>query len=380
MARVTAVRPSAAQPSAAQPSVVLSTRYGRAFDIAVVIVVVGWHVAGAGGLLLSDRASYGSDAFQVAAWMLLALVIAAGSVRLLTGLPGRPEGWALAGVALVTATAAAAACPAAELVKTDWAWGAAGWAGVLVLLRRPMAELAGFLSLEALATFGVLARDGLNRQGLAGFITVLAGSAGIQLAVAVAARALNSTARQAADAAHGEAAAREHAVVAGRLRASRYARWLALQETAEPLLSGLAAGSADPGDAAVRGICAVEAARLRRLLAESDESPGPLVHELHATADVAERRGVAVDIETAGALPGVPPDVRRVLTDTAIAVLTATRSHARITVAAVDDGIAVSLVADTQQPPLLAAGRGGVVIEQQRDRDDLWVEARWNGR
>lgn len=70
---------------------------------------------------------------------------------------------------------------------------------------------------------------------------------------------------------------------------------------------------------------------------------------------------------------------RVLITDTAIAVLTAAHSRARVTVMAVDDGIAVSLVADAQLP-LLPGSRGGVVIEHQGGQHDLWVEARWTGR
>ena len=185
VARVTAVRPLA----------VLSARYRRALNIAVVIVVAGWQVAGAGSELVADRADYRSVTVQVAIWLVLAAVIVAGSVRLLRGMSGWPGAWALAMLALLAGTAAAAACPADQMLKTDWAWGAVGWVGVLVLLRRPFGELAGFLSLTAVATFAILARDGLHRAGLAGFITILAGSAGIQFAVTVAAGALEMVAR-----------------------------------------------------------------------------------------------------------------------------------------------------------------------------------------
>ena len=198
--------------------------------------------------------------------------------------------------------------------------------------------------------------------------------------VAVAARQLGATAREAAAVTQREAAAREYAAIAERLRAARQARWLGLQESAGPVLRALAAGTADPADPEVRRACAVEAARLRRLMAESDDAPGPLVHELQACADIAERRGVAVDIETVGALPGVPAEVRRVITDTAIAVLTTAASQVRVTLTAVADGIAVSLVADSPALPALPAAGGGVVIEHERDRRNMWVEARWTSR
>jgi hypothetical protein len=103
------------------------------------------------------------------------------------------------------------------------------------------------------------------------------------------------------------------------------------------------------------------------------------VHELHASADVAERRGVAVEIETAGPLPPVPGPARRVITDAAIAILTAARSRARITLASVAAGIAVSFVADTGAVVMLPAIGNGVSIDQQQDGAMLWAEARWNG-
>jgi hypothetical protein len=370
--------PSPGPSPTAHPSAVLSARYARSFDIAVVVVVAGWHIAGAGGELLPDRTLYRSFPVQFALWLVIALAITAGAVRLIRG-RSRP-GWsyALAAAALAVTIAGAAGCPASQLLKTDWAWGTVGWVGLLVLLRRPLGELVGFLMLNGLATFAVLAHDGLHRAGVAGFITILAGTTAIQLVVAVAARQMGATARDAAEVTQGEAAARADAVIAERLRVARQARWLALQETAGPLLRELAAGSADPADPEVRRASAVAAARLRRLMAESDDAPGPLVHELHACADVAERRGVAVDIEAVGSLPGVPADVRRVITDTAIAILTTAVSQVRVTLTALPEGIAVSLVADSPvPPPPPPAAALGVVIEHDRDRHNLWVEARW---
>jgi hypothetical protein len=247
-----------------------------------------------------------------------------------------------------------------------------------VLLRRPFPELGGYLIALAAVTFGILAYDGLDRADLAGFITVLAGSAGIQFAVVIAARALEMTARQAASAAESEIAVHEHELIAERVHAARQARWLALRETAEPLLRELGTGSADPGVGDVRVRCTIEASRLRRLLAEGDGSPSPLIHELYACADIAERRGLIVDIEVAGVVPAVPIGVRRSITDVVIPVLAAARGHARITAAAVGRGVAVSVVADVPSPRLPAPS-GRVIIEQQRDQDDLWVEVRWTG-
>jgi len=358
----------------------MSGRYQRAFTLAVIFLVVLWHLAGAGGQLLHNRAAYSSFAFQGAMWLVMALAIAAGTVLVLRGTPGWCPAWAVALTALAASTAAAAASPAGQMLAVNWAWGSAGWIGVLVLLRRRFAELAVFLAALALATLGVQVGDGLHRADLAGFLAVLAWSTGAQVAVAAGVKALDGAASQAAVAARSEHAALERAATAETIRAARHARWLALQESAVPLVAELAAGTADPGDERVRVRCAVQAARLRRLLAEGDEVPGSLVHELHASADVAERRGVAVDIETAGALPQVPGPARRVITDAAIAILTDARTQARITLATVAAGIAVSFVADTGAAVRMPSAGEGVVIDQQQDDGMLWAEARWYSR
>jgi hypothetical protein len=358
----------------------MSGRYQRAFTIAVVFLVAGWHLAGAGGQLLHNRLAYASFAFQGAMWLVMALAIGAGSVLVLRGALDGRRAWAVAVIVAAASTAAAAASPAGHMLAVNWAWGSAGWTGVLVLLRRRFSELAGYLGVLALAILSVQLWDGLHRTDLAGFLAVFAWSTGAQVAVAAGVRALDIAADQAAAAARNEEAARERAATAELIRAARHARWLALQETAVPLVAELAAGTADPGDAQVRTRCAVQAARLRRLLAEGDEVPGPLVHELYASADVAERRGVAVEIETAGPLPQVPGPARRVITDAAIAILTAARSKARITLATVAAGIAVSFVADTGAVVRLPAAGEGIAIEQQQDGSMLWAEVRWNSR
>lgn len=370
---------SATQPPL-RPSAVLAARYTRAFTIAVIIVAVAWHVAGAGSQLAASLRDYRSAAVEVAAWVVMALVIAAGAVRLLRGASDRGWAWALCGVALVAGTIATAACPPGQMLATDWAWGSIGWIGVLVLLRRPLAELAGFLAAAALVTLVVLVRDDPHRLALAGFITVLFASTGIQLAVWVAARALDVTARQAADAAEHQAALGARKLIADRVHAARRSRWQAVHGALEPLLAGLARGPADPGDPGVRARCAVEAARLRRLIAESDDSPDPLIHELHASADIAQRRGVAVDVEAAGVIPVVPLEARRAITDVAIVALTAAASRARITITAAGGGVAVSFVTDAPVGSPVPAAAPGLAVDAQRDQENLWLEARWNQR
>jgi hypothetical protein len=258
---------------AVQPTT-MSGRYQRAFTLAVIFLVVLWHLAGAGGQLLHDKPAYASFAFQGTMWLVMALAITAGTILVLRGTPGWCPAWAVALTALAASTAAAAASPAGQMLAVNWAWGSAGWTGVLVLLRRRFAELACFLAAQALAILGVQVHDGLHRADLAGFLAVLAWSTGAQVAVAAGVKALDGAAGQAAAAARREHAALERAATAETIRTARHARWLALKESAVPLVAELAAGTADPGDEQVRIRCAVQAARLRRLLAEG-EGPRP---------------------------------------------------------------------------------------------------------
>ena len=121
------------------------------------------------------------------------------------------------------------------------------------------------------------------------------------------------------------------------------------------------------------------------MFAESDDAPDPLIHELIACADVAERRGVAADLEAVGVIPAVPAAIRRVFTDMAITILAAAATRARITATAAGNGLIVSFVADGPVgAPLPVSGMplpgGDVAISHQRDDDVLWVEARWNVR
>jgi hypothetical protein len=362
-------------------AVVFATKYARALDIAVVVVVAVWHFGGAGFELVSHLPDYPAGAWHVVVWTLLTTVILLGAVLLLRHRMSRLMAWAPAGVTLAASTWVAADCPHARVLETDWAWGTAGWIGVLLLLRRPLRELIILLCLEALATFAVLvARGMLDRHDVAGFLTTLYASVSIQLAVAVAARALDDLARRAAASVLEEAETTTRQIIADQVHAARQARYAEFGRTLEPLLHGVADGSLDPGDPAVRRRCAIEAARLRRLFAESDDVPDPLIHEIRACADIAERRGVVVDIETAGAIPPLPPSVRRDLTEAVIGVLAAARDRARVTVTAGEDELAVGLLTSASAEPAPVAAGDRISISRQCDDGTLWMEARWQLR
>jgi predicted nuclease of predicted toxin-antitoxin system len=69
------------------------------------------------------------------------------------------------------------------------------------------------------------------------------------------------------------------------------------------LLERLATGDLDIAEPATRQHVPVAVTRLRRYLVETDEVPDQLSHELHACADAAERRGIAVDLMASVSIP-----------------------------------------------------------------------------
>ena len=75
------------------------------------------------------------------------------------------------------------------------------------------------------------------------------------------------------------------------------------------MLAALAAGHADPADPEVRRR-SCSAARLRRLIAEPTR-PDPLLHELRAAADLADRNGLPIELIAIGVPPDLPVEVRR---------------------------------------------------------------------
>jgi hypothetical protein len=108
-----------------------------------------------------------------------------------------------------------------------------------------------------------------------------------------------------------------------------------------------------PHDEEVRLRCGVEAARMRRLFAESDAVSDPLLNELRACVEVAEHQGVTVSLAVRGRPGEVPVEVRRELIDPVAVTLGRTRSTARVTVVWTPRAVRVSVVGEDR-----AGGRG----------------------
>ena len=100
-------------------------------------------------------------------------------------------------------------------------------------------------------------------------------------------------------------------------------------------------------------------------------------HELRACADIAERRGVEVDLQAPiGTVPSLPIAVRRALTEPLIALLACARTQARITVVARGDAVSVAVVSDAEAD-VPARHHAEVDFSYDNEGGLSWAETRW---
>ncbi|TDC74551.1 hypothetical protein [Streptomyces hainanensis] len=279
-----------------------------------------------------------------------------------TGRPGSSYACATAGFLAIVVAWCAWRVPAAvthlgdgigevPVEQGSWAGGALGWLGVLIVLRGGGAAVGLALVAAMPVTAWLLVVWHAERTSTAHLVEeVLLGTAPQLCVLAVHRMRERSAAR------------RPHESPGRELR---------------PLLDGIATGRLDPGDPEVRRRCAVAAARVRRAFAETDQVEAPLLHELRACADVAERRRVAVDLEVLGDLPEIPRPVRRALTEAPLVALADARTHARVVVVADERGVAVSVVADATRPVSPSSPTDQVTTVHQWEGEDLWIHTRW---
>lgn len=361
----------------------MAARYRRGFDLAVIWLVGAWHVGNDLLAVVLSPAVYRSYPAEVAGWALMSATGAVGAVRLLRGHADAGRSWLLAGLTLAASGLATAQVPAGQVFAgAHWAWDSTGWFGVLLLLRRPLPELAGFVAANSTLTLvALLSGGGADRIDLARFATAAYATAALQLTLAIAARAVDVAARRAVAAASAQAAVRRDGQVAEDVHAGRRDRYQDLRRSVTPLLAGLANGDLDPAEHAVRHRCAVVAGRLRRLFAETEDVPDPLLRELRACADLADRRGVLVDLQVLGRLPALDRPVRRALAEAPRLALAGAERQARVTVVGRVDEVAISVLADGHPPEAgdPAEPASGVTVTIQKGGDNRWIEARWRG-
>ena len=270
-----------------------------------------------------------------------------------------------------------------------WSFGLIGWYGLVLLFDVGSGWMVTFLTahLIVFVTPWVVAPAAPSELARLGMVAVSV--TGFQIGVAMTAPLIASivAAAHAADQARERLASEDSSLRATLQDHERRCR--DLRGTAVPLLKSLADGRLDASDVLVRRRCAVEAARIRRLMcAGSDPDPtDPLVEEFRAAVEVAERHGVAVALSVAGDRHPVPEAVRReFFTVVSDGLLTAVTT-ARVTVMHGRDGVRVSVVSDLAAglddvagPAEPGADVGGALITVQvlRTPAHEWREASWN--
>lgn len=354
----------------------------RGARIVAVAIALAWHVAIGLPAVLAARAEFAAPAVVLGGWALVAVAGVVAGVRLLRGSPLPP--WPLAGVLLAVDVAVFVAVGDRQLfTAANWVWSTLGWFFVLALWGRRVVGLIALLTTHAvIALVAVLGHDP-DPADVARYVMYVYGTFSLPVAVFVGSAVIVSLARERAAvsaAGHGMAAERDAAEHALRERRDR----LALASSAAGRVLGeLAAGQVDPDDPEVQRRCMLAAARLRRLIAESDDVPDPLLHELRAAADLAERNGLPIDLVTIGTPPPLPVEIRRRLADPLNGILADARGWARLTVVSGPNEVVVSLVTPDREgpeatgPPPGEQDDGQVEHLYERDGSIRWAQTQW---
>ncbi|GAA4526238.1 MULTISPECIES: hypothetical protein [Nonomuraea] len=351
----------------------------RGLRIATLLVAVAIAGGLGGANLMRHWDVYEWPVAQVVALAMLAAVLACEAVLLVRRRPWNRLRWAAVAVVLAASALSYATLPDGRTsTTTDWIFGAANWAGFTVLLDRPLRTSAGFLAAhELVALLHLFLFDEPDRQALARFATGSVTVIGFPLCVAVGAAVLRGLSAAATTAQRELERVRVVEAVAAASHRRRQQRFTELSASTIPLLEGFADNSLRPDDPAVQRLCAIEAARMRRLFAETDTVADPLVHELRHCADVADRKGVEVELDTRGQWPTPPVAVRRDLTEPVLTVLATAASRARVTVVGSADLVSVSVVADSGEVDVPDPATPGVLVETLRNDETVWMEVRW---
>lgn len=355
----------------------------RGLRLATLAITVGTLSGLALPLLLANPDVYVSVTRQALAFGILTVVVAVAGVQVLRDRSLGRLRWVLVAAVFAASVLATTGIPAAELMsEAEWSYGVIGWFGLLLLVDHSALATAVFLGVHTVGSFAQLVVAGQGAQA-ADLVVVTAVVLGCELPVLAAAMALRGLAARTAAAAGRVERMRTAEAIAEQLHTDGRSRYADLVTSTVPLLTDLKSGAADLSDERVRTTYAVAAARMRRLFAEHDEVVDPLLHELRACLDLAERNGVEVYLGTCGRHPTPPLAVRRALTEPVLRALAAAGTRARVTVLGSPSGVTVSVVADARDaagPEAEPTGGDGVTVTRLVDGPEVWVEATWQAR
>lgn len=355
----------------------------RGGQLAAVGIAFGWHLVINLPAVLGAWSQYRVSWLAGAGWLVYTAVGVVATLRLYRR--WTVPAWPFIAVLLVVDGLTFAVIPQGEgdmlFFGANWAWGTIGWFAVILLWGRRVATLVAVMAANAaIALVAVLVNHDDLAVDLSRFVMFVYATAVLPIALLAAINALRQMAAGAAATAAAQAAVEAERAGAVRAQRDRRDRLAIVQRAAGSVLADLATGRADPADPAVQRRCALAAGRLRRLIAESDDVPDPLLHELRACVDVAERRGVPVEFVAVGDVPALPVPVRRLLAEPLAAVLAGARDWARLTVVAHEAEVVVSVTTPGGDVP---DGRSSWAVDgvvdywYERDEDLLWTQTRW---
>ncbi|CAM3716357.1 ATP-binding protein [Kibdelosporangium persicum] len=326
--------------------------------------------------ILANPESYTSGATQYLTLGVCTFISLWAGFTLWTGASRIPLRWPLVFLVFgVSILATQAVLPEQRLGFAHWSEGDVAWSLVLLLLDERAVVFAGVVVLQYALTFVQVWIGGVSAVTIAGAVNATVLVLAYQMAVGMIATVLRGIAVSAAKIARDEEELRTSEAVADQLHGDRKERYAVLADTTAPLLTGLASGALDPGDATVRRQCSLDAAKMRRLFAEG--TPDPLLHELRGYIELAERNGVSVRFAERGQRPVVPPEARRALTEPAVTMLTTAVSMARVTVVGTGESVTVSVVSDSPPESVPATSHNGVTSSTVHSGSQVWVEVTW---
>ncbi|ONI80934.1 hypothetical protein ALI22I_46375 [Saccharothrix sp. ALI-22-I] len=265
--------------------------------------------------------------------------------------------------------------PDAHFGPAHWSYGLIGWHLLLLLLDRVPVLLAAQAAHVVLSVTQWVLAGAPERAEIGSAGVVVFSVTSFQLGVLVMSRILLRNARRAAEVAAERERAATRAALAEQWEQDLRAGFAGQLGATLPLLADLADGVLDPRADDTRLRCALAATQLRRLFAENDDVPDPLVHEVTACVHVAERRGVEVSLAVSGAPVPVPTDVRRELTGPLAVALSAARDRARVSLLRTEGEVRVAVIADAGVDFGTVTGR--VEVECGTYGRHTRMEARW---
>ncbi|MFY1578264.1 hypothetical protein ACN26Z_25540 [Verrucosispora sp. WMMD703] len=375
--------PASDEVGAVRAAAAVARTSDRGARIVAVTIALVWHLAIGLPAVLAARSTLAVPGVVLGGWLLVAALGVIAGIRLLhdTPLPATP----LAGLLLAVDVAVFATVGRAHLFSpANWVWGTLAWFFLVVLWGRPVRRLLVLLAAHAAtALTAVVLHGATGAADLARATMALYGTSSLPVAVFAGAAVLAALSRQRAATAATTNAMVAEREAAERARHERGERLNLVGRAASEVLTELAEGRVDPADPEVQRRCVRAAAQLRRLIAESDDVPHPLLHELRAAADLAERNGLPIDLVTIGTPPPLPVRIRRSLADPLTAGLADAQDWARLTVVSGPDEVVVSLVTPDREGPDTTGhppedDDGQVEHLYERDGKIRWTQTRWH--